>query len=142
MIVPFYLLVVTANLQVEYRNHGTSSASSRSSSFCSSVNSSTPRSAAILSRRAFSRLHQMVMKSVRQKAMLYAVSDHPPYSEDGNLPYEADQDAVSLLKPRAVPGEIHIRRDNAAAVATHHLHRNTSPSFQATADVSAVPGHA
>ena len=55
---------------VVYLNHGTLSASSRSCSFCSSVNSRLPISSAIFSLRVFSSRHHVDMKKVRQNATL------------------------------------------------------------------------
>lgn len=66
---------------VVYLNHGTLSASSRSSNFCSSVNSCAPLFCAIFSLRPFSIRHHVDMKKVRQKATLQVLLARP----DGRL---------------------------------------------------------
>lgn len=56
-----------------------------------------------------------------------------------SLPYETDQDTVPCDESWAVTAEVYIRGNDASAIATHNLHRNTSSAFKAAANVSAVP---
>jgi len=48
---------------------------------------------------------------------------------------------VSNVKPWSIPAEVDITGDNTTTVAAHDLHGNSGSSFQASANIAAVPGH-
>lgn len=83
------------------------------------------------------------MNNVKKKAMLGKVSTrhHWPKCHYGSLlPHKANENAVAGSVARSIPAKVDVRRDDAAAVTTHDLHRNTGSPLQTSANIATVPG--
>lgn len=83
------------------------------------------------------------MNNVKKKAMLVKVSTRHHWSKchyGSLLPHKANENAVAGSVAGSIPAKVDVRRNDAAAVTTHDLHRNAGPSLQTSANVTAVPG--